>query len=284
LLAEELGEFARENIAIEFVTAPPADLLPMLGSGAVDVISASLSAATMNAVSSGVEIKAVAPLYYKSGGKDGLWIAERHKDCAPACLKGGKIASAAGPGTGTLLPMAKYLETGGVDITDVEVVTFATADAPLALESGAVDAAWLLSPAYKGVEEDGVAKFVQSQFPGQGGFYWFGPSLLDKNREAGLAFVRAIARTNRHYLQGNYKADDDTVKALAAAEGVPEKAAGAGESYVFSPDLEFDVNVFQPLQKEWMKFGDTVVDYDEPLTAADVVDGSFIEEATGWTP
>lgn len=84
-----------------------------------------------------------------------------------------------------------------------------------ALQNGGVDSAWLLDPIWRKVDGDEKYAFLGGQPVGEPlGGVLFGPTLLNEDPDAGVAFLRAYIRTVNTYFAGDYKSDPGFVTEL----------------------------------------------------------------------
>jgi NitT/TauT family transport system substrate-binding protein len=271
ILADELGEFAKENITIEYVTLPSTESLPMLAQGRLDVAAAGITATFFNGVNEGADMRIVMP--GQSQPADGLWV--RTDPATGTAMEMGSVATASGGGSPNALAIADYLASVGRTVHDVEWVQLPYADLTVGVEQGAVDAAWLASPAQRPLEGTGTAERVVSQDPGVSVVaYVMGPNLLQERPEVGQAFVRALARTKDTYLSDGYKSDAEVVDALARGlEVTPDDVTAAPE---LTAPTAFDEQWFNRLQATWLEIGD-ILSYDAPLPPDQFLDTTYLD-------
>jgi NitT/TauT family transport system substrate-binding protein len=287
-LADRLGEFAKENLKIEYVdVASPSDGIVLLATGRADIMPTSPGAGVMNAINDGQELEMVAPIFSPHpDSKSGLWVtAELMGSATPetfdyASLRGTTIAVAGGQGTTATYTFRKILERGGLTLSDVEFVRVNAPEQLIALENGAVDGAYLLDPFWIEAEKGTAAKFVSAAIPGVslGGFF-FGGSMLEGDPAVGDAFIRALARTTRTHLQGNYHEDPEVVAALVAALEVPEENLLRTPPLVFDPDLTIPEGLMAELQEGYIEEGS--LGYSELLPDDRIIDPSFRDRVLG---
>jgi len=274
LLAKQMGEFEKENLDVQFEVMPSSDSLPLLAAGSIDATLGGITVAVLNAVDSGAVIRDVYPGPSQADA-DGLWVRTDLADQGPAALKGKTLATSAGAGVFGIIPIQNYLAEGGLTLDDVTMMTISLADLPAALESGAVDAAWLSSPAHLPFSTSGSAKKVVGLEDDQiVTAVFFGPNLTESNPEVGQAFVRALKRTELTYLQGDYKADPEVRANLAAALGLTEDELMVSESLTFGNT--FNTSFYEEVQRAWINVGD-IVTFAEPLAPEKYLDPSFMD-------
>lgn len=274
LLAKELGEFEKENLDVQIEVMPSSDSTPALAGGLIDAVFGGFTVGTVNAVSAGADIHVVygGP---SQADADGLWVRSDLAAQGAAALKGKKIATSQGAGVTAIIPIKNYLASGGLTLQDVELISITLADLPAALESGAVDAAWLSSPAHLPFAASGSAERVVGLEDDQiVTAVFFGPNLSKTNPEVGQAFVRALKRTEMTYLMGDYKSNPEVSAALAKALDLTEDELHVSESLSFGNSITTDF--FTAAQAEWIAYGG-IVEFTEPLDLASYVDSSFAD-------
>ena len=288
LVGIEFGEFAAENLEIEFVDLGFADSLAELDSCNLDFGVGGTEAALHNAINNDVDVKMILGNYYPPDAGDlsidqtGLW-ARRDAFSDPdnpdlAELSGQKIASAVGLGSVISYPIGASLKASGVSLLDMTVEKIGSSDMVLALENDAVQAAWLLDPHWLAAANNPDLVMVATQTPGEalGGIY-VGPCLRGDNRDVGLAFARAYIRTINTHLNGAYQSSPEVVAALVNQSGYPEGAfTGTGE-LIF--DWELKQGTSTDAQGFYIEYDS--VEYSEPISEDDVYDRSIYLDVIG---
>jgi NitT/TauT family transport system substrate-binding protein len=274
LLADKLGEFAKENLTVDLVKLPAADSLPALAQGKTDVAAAGVGATALNAVNAGADIRLAFPGATKSPA-DGLYVTLDPATGEPRDVS--TIATIAGPSGIATVPIGRYLESVGKSLSDVTFEQVALADMQAALEAGAVDAAWVNAPVTTVLDATGQYAKVEGYEDGEYGVgYFLGPNLRTDHPEVGQAFVRALARTVRDHLSGDYKSDDAVVAALAETmESTPE-AVRKTPSMTFAAELPTDA--IQAAQEDWLEIGD-LLDFERPMDPSGYLDPGPLERA-----
>lgn len=176
-----------------------------------------------------------------------------------------------------------YLKKGGLNIDDVDIKQFPSTDVSTALIQDAVEGGWIQSNLAAQVEPTG-AKFVQGVRKDAGSLqanFAFGPDLLEKRPEVGLAVLRAMARTIDKHLRGDYKRNPETVASVAKAlEQTPEEVLNT-PSLEFDPELEVVPEYFREVQAVWHKIGGRILSYDQELDPEKIIDTRFIDAILG---
>lgn len=280
-LADKAGEFAKENIEIEFVTLTATDSIPALIDGTIDVAATSFGAGFLNAVDQGANLKMV----YQGGVNPdaaGLWVRKELVAGLPESLRGVTIGTAYGWAQPSMLMVKKYLEANGMTMADVKTESLPTPEIAPALDAEAFGAAWLVSPSHRIFLESGDAEWVvgydNNQFSTG---YIFGPNLLTEKPEVGQAFVRALMRTTNTYLQGDYKFDDTNNQLIAEAMGLTVEELQYTESvplnFYSTDEMNGDAtSLFVESQEMWIEIGD-LLSYDEVMPTANYIDWSFVQ-------
>ncbi|MCU1346194.1 MAG: hypothetical protein JWL70_2460 [Acidimicrobiia bacterium] len=276
-LGEARGEFEAENLAIDYKILPPADLVQLLASGQIDAVAGGHSAGMFNAMGQGFKVKWVMGQGYnpESSGA-GVWV--RGANAKAADLKGKKVGSAVGIGSVVNLAFSQALESAGLKLSDVKFQTLPVADIVTALQNGAIDAAILLDPFWLPLKNDPQYTKLAPTIPygnNIGGIF-FGPSLASK-RDVGLAFTRAYIRSVSTYFDGDYKAKPEVLTDLAKALATPADKLKQVPSFVF----DFDVKTPTSEQLQKLFLDAKALDYQTVLPDSQVVDRSYVAEATG---
>lgn len=279
-LAKELGEFEKENLEVEYSFNKPSDSFVLLGTGRIDVVASQPSAAFFNAVAAGTEIKYVAPIA-SLAPKNGFWVSKAFlngRPYHPSMLKGQAIAAVQGLGTVTAYVVQKELAKAGLTLNDISWRAMKPADALVALENGAVNFALLLDPVW-GKADPAKVDYAFDYSNDVNGGYFFGPNLLVNKRAVGEAFVRALARTQRQYLQGNYADNPRVLAALAKEMGESEEAIRAAvPGLSFPADMAVREDMAELIQQTYLSTPG-ILTYTAPLPDGKIIDRSFLHAA-----
>ena len=280
LLAKVFGEFEKENLDVEYSIQKPSDSMALLSTGRIDAVVSQASAAFFNAAASGVVIKQVAPIGFY-GPKNGFWATRallKDRPWNPALLKGQTIATPAGNGSVSSHAARMELAKAGLTLNDVSWRQMSAGDIVMALENGSVNVALLLDPTWLKVDQTKVA--LAFPWPGDiTGGYFYGPNLLTKNRAVGEAFMRAMVRTQRTYLQGDYGNNPRVVTALAKElELTEEQVRASSASIRFPPDFPMRTDFAEMVQNTYLSTPG-ILTYTKPLPDEQVMDRSFLRAA-----
>jgi NitT/TauT family transport system substrate-binding protein len=284
LLAKDLGEFGKEGIDVQVTNVDEANARVLLQSGGVDVAPLSLSAGVFNQLAAGSDIRMVAGLVsFPTTSQAGIWARSSLFDSSgkpDVCKFKGRTIAVGGPsglgGTGTLA-VAKLLSACQLTAKDIRVSPLTGANAVTALQAGAIDAAVLYDPLYRTFQQSGVAKAAETFYTPGGAFdglpaagIFMGPR---RHTDPAVtdAIIRAVARTDRTYLQGDYHHDPKVRAALTKTLGVPDAYFDATPSLLFDPNLAFKLTSVDALQRTWLDIGGLLT-YTRLMTPTQIAD------------
>ncbi|MET7800123.1 ABC transporter substrate-binding protein [Streptomyces decoyicus] len=278
-LALARGEFRKEGLDVRLKVLPTPEALPLLAKGDLDALWAAPEAAVVNGINGGFDIRWVAGNFSPApGSKSGLWVRLKNGASASAVsLKGSRMGTMIGKGSVIMYPMAASFARHGADLHSVAFQQLGSADVLTALTGGGVDSAWLLDPVWRRVDGDRKYTFLGGQPQGEPlGGALYGPNLLQRDPDAGVAFLRAYIRTVNTYFAGDYKADRTFVAGLAKLLDVDRTILTSVPS--LRMDWEIREGTADRLQKAYRDAG---VTRGAPLPERRLVDRSLYAEAVG---
>lgn len=284
-LADRLGEFEKENMQVEFEFLPTQDAVLMMTQKRVDVLASQISPGLLNIIAGGEDIRIVFPGGGRPADTDqGLWVNKKifgdNGKFDLEDLKGVDIAGPGGNRPALWATLFEFLKNNNVDIgpKDVNWQDLSSADAVNALRNGAVGAAYASAPYQELLLNDPCCEFVKGAIsPVTGVFYMFDQRLLKDDREAGAAFVRALARTTQKYLLTDYRQTDEVVAALAQAQEVPEDTIRKTEPSAFEADYNLHAELASVYQNYYRAIDSGLLQYDGELSENDIFDASLVE-------
>lgn len=274
-----------EKFTIELSVAPLNDILILAQQGQLDVVTQGVSAGTLNLLASGEDLRFVFPGGAHAGGGTalGFWarkdILGDDEMLQVEELPGMNIASVAGNLAATNAWFWKMVDEmgGGVTPEDVTYTDLGYADAANAIVNGAVQLAFTITPFNELIEESGCCVFLHDAAPDvPASGYVFGPNMYKpENKELGQAFVRAMARTVRDHMQGDYEANPEVLDAIAVQTELP------AEQIRTTPSLTFVDRMPDESVLVAANFFDSIgiLDFD-PAQAPTLIDSSWIGAAT----
>ncbi|WP_369205940.1 ABC transporter substrate-binding protein, partial [Streptomyces sp. PU-14G] len=281
-IAIRKGEFAKEGLDVELKVLPTPEALPLLAKGEIDALWAAPEAAVVNGINSGFDIRWVAGNFFPDPkSKSGLWVRLRKGEKpSSVSLANRKIGTLIGKGSVISYPMDTILAAHGADMETMSFQQLGSSDVLTAFTSGGVDAAWLLDPVWRRVEDDKKYAFLGGQPAGEPlGGALFGPGLLSTDVDAGVALLRAYIRTINTYFAGDYKKDPAFVAELAKILKQDPKVITAVPS--LRMDWEIREGTTDRLQKAYRDAG---VTEGKPVPEARLVDRRLYAEAVGHEP
>ncbi len=293
-VAQERGYFADEGLEVELQTFRTGDdMIAPLGLGQLDVGGGETGPALFNAIDQDLDVQVVGALAAQPEGRGAVPLLVRRdllesgevQDVSD--LAGRKIALNVERGMAEYL-LAKALESAGLTVDDVEMVTIPFPEVPQALANAAVDAAILPHPlasvALRPGEDDAppiAGVLIEgdqiTEYP-QNGVLYYGQRLLEpENHDVGVRFMVAFLRAARDVQGDDWRSNDEIVNAILEYTTVPEPAVRNGVAYYFDPNGEINVSSSKDIQD--YHFGRAYTDMEDPLTWDQIFVGSFVEEA-----
>jgi NitT/TauT family transport system substrate-binding protein len=214
-IAKEKGYYAAAglDVRIEF-PGSPSDMAAMLSTDRLQAMGAGFSAGFFNLVEKKIPVtivmsRAVSPTNHYIMLRPGL------KDVVkkPQDLKG-RVLGLDARGSGIMYEVDKVLALGGLTFADVDVKYIPLTQTPIALGTGAIDAAMLVSPIQDTAEDKKLAvrwlntdEIVKPQ-PMLSSVLQMNTEWINKNRGAAENFVLATLRGVRDYCNAYHHASN----------------------------------------------------------------------------
>lgn len=273
LIAQARGYFNQEGLNVELVSfTNGAEMVPALATGQIDAgLSVAPSAALVNAVGRGMEVKIVA--------SNGTIKAHRNigniivrKDLAPTSgaldLKTLAKPIKAVATVEASLPHAIVLleaEKAGLAATDVNMSFMGLPEMNAALQAKQVDIAASYEPLITIAEQQGIAvrwRETAVDFPDVPfSTVVYGPNLLTKDPDGGVRLMRAYLQGVRDYEDAFTKGRDRDAVASTLADPLQTAAPlfqavqdGGGLAYI-DPNGAVNVDTLKPVLDLWVKTG-----------------------------
>ncbi|MEJ7902459.1 MAG: ABC transporter substrate-binding protein [Thermomicrobiales bacterium] len=281
-VAYEKGYFAEAGLDVELEVLPGgSDMVLLTSTGDMDMAISGVGPAYWNATDQELGVEIVAP-----GHMEGSPVASPLMISMQACVDGtitsaadleGKRVSVNAPGA-TEIWLDIALETAGLSIEDVDLQYLSFPDAVVALESGALDASIVGEPLATQAERDGLAVRLLPDFPVQeiqptvifGNQVW-----MSDNPEATAGVVAGYLRASRD-LTENFN-DPLHLAIIEKYTGVPAQLIAESVKPVYSTDGMVSFDSLSQLQTFFGERG--LLDYDEDIDPATMVNGSYVEAA-----
>lgn len=282
-VALEKGYYAEQGLDVVIEPLPGgADLIALTANNQLQIAAAGAGPAFWNAVSLGLPIKVIAP-----GHMENVPVATPLMISKAMCESGeissvadlaGKRVSVNARGA-TEYWLAAALATGGLTMDDVTVESIPFADAVLALESGAIDAAMIGEPLATKAIQDGIAVPLTESFEINNVL----PTVIiantdfaAENPELVTGFVVAYLKASRD-ISGEGWLDPANLAIVEQYTQVPADLAASAVAPVYLQNGELDPDSLGRLQSFFREQGQ--LEYDEDLDPALVIDSSFVEAA-----
>ena len=291
LVADAKGYFEDEGLDVtlsKFDSA--AKMIPMLGSGQLDVGAGAPSAGLYNAVSRDINLKIVADKGELRKNYDYMPILVR-KDLVDsgkvktvADLKGLKVAEPA-EGTATAATLDAVLKSAGLGYDDVQHEFVGFADQVAAFANGSIDAATTTEPAATSIVESGDAvRFADStdQYDGQQlAVALYSADFAEKRTAAAQCFMDAYVKAAGDYAAavegGTWTGSgaEEILEIVSEKVGLPvDVITKTVPSYV-APTAEVNAD---SLEKDYEFFkAQGLIQSD--VDVAKLIDNSFVEKA-----
>jgi NitT/TauT family transport system substrate-binding protein len=291
-IADAKGYFAEQGLKVKFVRFDSAaKMIPSLSSGEVDVGSGATSAGLYNAVARGIGIKIVADKARntKNYSFEAVMVRSDLIDSGKVKslkdFKGLKVAiSAKGNSEDALINYA--LTKNGLSIKDIDPVYLGFPNQIAAYANKGIDASLTVEPTVtKLLQLTAAKKLITADeiFPGfQTAVIFYSPKFTQEKDNA-KKFMIALVKAMRFYddsLKGGHIAgpnSDEVIDILVKYSFLKDpKVHRAITSQVVDPDGNLNVPA---LEMAWKYFKD-VGEIDGKVTVKDVIDMSFVQEAT----
>ena len=282
LLAEELGEFEKEGIDVEVSIVPATESPLLVATGRGDVAMSNLSAGNLNLIADGNPLRVVfGGSIPNPEANEGFWVHSSvpgEDGFQPHDLQGATLATSFGEASSviaSLLADAEEMEPGGLAADQLVHQTMSLPDGMAALMNGAVDAAMSVQPFSTQLGAAGCCEYIGMWPTFSTSAVLMGPTLLEEDRDLGLAFTRAVARTVRDHLQGDYHKDPELSPAIATLLEQPLDSFQASYSPLWNLRPSYE-SLTEP-QDYYFEVGE-LLSYDTPLTPEQVFDLEFLDQ------
>lgn len=211
-IAQQEGYFAEQGLEVEFVTMDRASqAIPLLAQGQVDVVPGTVSTGSLSAIVQGANLKYVADKgYLNSEGcaSEGFVARKALLDAGqltgPADLAG-RVATGSESGATTYF-LDLFLQSAGLSYKDMQSVTVPNAARVEAMRNGSIDLVGTTEPSVTQLIDAGVGQMWKPYRELYPNFQWsmvlYGPTLLEKNPDAGRRLMIAYLKAVRQYNLG----------------------------------------------------------------------------------
>ena len=285
-VADALGEFEAENLAVELVPLDDRSAMEAVDAGTVDVAVGGVGGAYLDALSRGTEARLVLGGVLASNPNDlgrpqaGLWVRDDalSEDPDLGDLELQPVGSPAGVRSAANYPAGLAFSQTDITLNEVALRESDGPEAASDLLDGRLAAAWLDGAAWARVADQPGIRLVAT-LPASESIDGtvVSSALLGPERRVGLAYARAIIRTINTHLTGDYREDDDVVDAVADGTGLAADELRDLPPLLF--DWELRAGTIGRIEEELILIGG--VSYDEPVAPDTHVDRTLASEAVG---
>jgi NitT/TauT family transport system substrate-binding protein len=284
-VAAERGLFKKYGLDVDFERVKSGtEAIAFLTQGSVDVGGIAIVTSLWNAWNRGLGVRIIAPgaLEPFTDSPTKLVVrkalSQEGKIKTIADLKGKRIATAGGPGSGGEYMVTKALERAGLTIRDVESINVANADMPAALERGSIDAALAGSPyADQAINSGHAVVLVSDLAPGLMTVAFVGSGKFIKERpEVAERFVLALTEAAR-LMQGKDYLAPANIEAFMTFANTTEKAIREGNPVVYDPNMVIPLEALGDVERVYRENGR--LEYTKPFDLKTVADDQFVKKA-----
>lgn len=284
-VAANRGLFKKYGLEVEFERVKSGtEAIAFLTQGSVDVGGIAIVTSVWNAWNRGLGVRIIAPggLEPLSGSPTMLLVRKTLVDTGKvktlADLKGKRIASAGGPGSGGEYHVTKALERANLTIRDVELMNVGNADMPAALERGSIDAALAGSPYADQAINSGHAVVLAGELtPGLMTVAFVASGkFINERPEVAERFVLALTEAAR-LMQGKDYLAQTNVDAYMTYTNTTEKAIREGNPVVYDPNMVIPFEGLGDVERVYRENGR--LEYSKPLELKTVANDQFVKKA-----
>ena len=282
LVAMEKGYYRNLGLEIKLEPLPGGgDVLVMTAAGHFDVGGAALGARAWNAFKAGMEFVLVAPFWLDAPPLSSPLLvrkelAEKGLVKSIKDLKGHKVAVNA-VGVSTEYNLEKALNTEGMSIKDVEMVTIPFPLMPQALATGAIDAAVGSEPFVAMAVKKGYAVVLSDDYiTYQPVVIFYNKEFATKRRKVAEGFMTGLLKGARDlYFQG-WKTDEHA-RIIEKYTKIPAETVKEVNPPFVDPNGRFDLADLMLQQEFQMKRG--YLKYTDKIEVNRMINSSFVEAA-----
>jgi NitT/TauT family transport system substrate-binding protein len=271
---------------VQMEIVPPADATVLLSQGQADLVMTGVNPGHLSLMKEGAPIRYVAgtlgetlPDSESVYMRKELLDAQGNPDLEK--VKGStfmvSIGGGGGFGASGALPTYRWLKRNGLGPDDIVAANAPSmGDAALGLINNQFQASLVLTPAIADVVASDCCVRLDDTIAADGVFL-ANTNWLTDNAEVAEALFRALMRTHRTYLQGEYRANPETAAALSEVLKQPAEAIAKLPPMKFNPNLSIEsIAPLIPLYEEMFRFAG-VIEYEGNVTREMAVDTSPID-------
>jgi NitT/TauT family transport system substrate-binding protein len=293
LIAREREYFKAEGLDVTLSLLDSAvKMVPLLGTGDLDVGGGATSASLYNAADRQIDVRVVAsrartaPGYLYQGLLVRKDLVESGRYKGYADLKGLKFGFSA-PGSTPLSSLNEVLKKGGLKFSDVNITFLNFGAQVAALQSGAIDGTVLIEPYLNQVVRQGSASLItptEAYYPGaEVSVLLYGDKFIKQRPDVAKRFMKAFLRGVRDFNDaiegGKWKQGpvaDSIIGIFARSTNMPEATIRGMTLPYADPDGNLNV---ESLRLDLAFFKSTGDVTSKTITADSLVDLSFTKAA-----
>ncbi|GAA0985746.1 ABC transporter substrate-binding protein [Acrocarpospora macrocephala] len=286
-VAKALGEFEKENLDVQITEMGPQEIILLVTQGELDIAQQSYTAGSFNVLAGQPDQKWIFPgSGQREGSSHGFWINKKllgdDGQLQATDFKGVKIYTSGGKPTVASSYLWKYIQTlpgaDQVTLDELQFESLAVSEIAVAVKNGAALVGQVITPFQQALVGDACCQFLDGAYELTPGFgYTLGSTMKEKGDDAARAFVRAMARTTRTYLQGDFLKDNAEVRAALSQslEMADDQLAKLPSPY-FDAEFPLQESVVE-VQKYFRQIPDTLK-YDTDFTVEQMFDSTYIQD------
>ena len=292
-VAQERGYFKAEDLDVALTVLDSAvKMVPLLGTGDLDVGGGATSAALYNAASRKIDVRVVAsrartaPGYVYQGLVIRKALVESGRYKSLSDLKGLKFAFAS-PGSTPFSSLNQAAKTGGVSLADISTMTLNFPSQVAALQSGAIDGTIMVEPYLSQITASGAAVDVsptEAFYPSaEVSLLLYGDAFIKGRPQVAARFMKAFLRGVRDFkdavAQGRWRTDatgDAVIRIFAKGVNQPETTIRAMTPQFADPDGAINMASLRADLAFFKSTGDVT---SADIAADTIVDPSFAARA-----
>ncbi len=278
------GFMAEQGIQVDLQrVASGTQAVGFLAQGQVDVGAIGLAGGIFNAFNRGFDMRIVATASVWGPKHDVMILGQAEKVKSGelktiADLRGKRVGIAGGTGSAGAYLVDAALRTVGLTIRDVQVVSIANADVPVALKNKALDAGLAGVPfATQAVTEGWAVPLLQNFEPGAATTVFLYSGKLIKERPAVAERFTLALMQGARAMQGAQLTSEKNLTIWTKYTGVRAETIKSSTPLVYSPDLEIFRDNIARQEKSHREAGFT--DYQTPVPVEQMLDESFRQKA-----
>jgi NitT/TauT family transport system substrate-binding protein len=282
-VAKELGFFAEQGLDVELrAFAGGSEMIAQIATNDLNAGIGGAGPGLFNAANGGLPVKIIAPGHSEGDPVATPLVVARSK-CESGEIRSvtdleGKRVSINAPGA-TEYWLSQALAQGDLTMEDVELQTLAFADAVIALETGAIDAAILGEPTATLAEQQGIGVRLTTDFEVQGiqpTVVYGSADFLANEPEAAKGLMIGYMKAVRAIMERGFT-DPEILPIIADYTQLPEELIVASVAPLFTVDGSINVEGLQRLQSFFRSLDE--LEYETDIDPETMIDRTSLDAA-----